>query len=178
VRRGRAAEEGTMRKLILGCAALAVAGLDCKSGSADAADYNNRIVDQQARIMTAIAELVAGCEDAASPGCEAKYAAAVTTVEDVRKIVGALEPFDGSTALRDAAVKLFTFYDDVIKVSYRELLDIQKLAEPTPEQLQRVLAIQAEVQQREAGMDAELDAAQKAFAAKYNVILQPNAAQP
>ena len=167
-----------MRKLLLGCAALALAGLGCKSGSANAADYNNRIVDQQARIMSAISALVAGCEDAASPGCEAKYAEAVATAEDVLKQVGAMEPFDGSTTQRDAAVKQFTFYNDVIKVSYRELLDIQKLAEPTPEHLQRVVAIQTEVQQREAGMDAELDAAQKAFAAKYNVILPPNTAQP
>jgi hypothetical protein len=179
MRRCRLAEEGApMRKLILGCAALAVAALGCKTGAANAADYNNRIVEQQQRIMTAIAELVAGCEDAASAGCEAKYAGAVTTAEDVLKKVTAMEPFDGSTMLRDAAVKLFTFYGDVIKISYRELLDIQKLPEPTPENLQRVVEIQADVQKREAGMDAELDAAQRTFAAKYNVVLQPNAATP
>ena len=89
-------------------------------------------------------------------------------------IVGAMEPFDGNSDLRDAAVNLFRFYKYIASTDFKRILEILDMDEPTDADYEELDQIDAKIAERELPLDAAFQNAQKAFSDKNNLQLLKN----
>ena len=140
-------------------------------------EYNNQMISEQTKIMNLILEF--GRNNSQDPnvidGIRMKI---VEQAEKSLKVVEAMSGYEGSTRMRDAAVKLFKLYLDASKTSYKEMIDIlRKGAEISVEDVERIQQIQMELTEKEKPLDAEFQAAQKEFASKHKLMIQDNPLQ-
>ena len=88
-----------------------------------------------------------------------------------------MEPFNGSSQLRDTAIKLFEFYQDISENEYDEILDIFSQDEITEADVERIEDLAEGITEREKALDYEFSAVQKAFAQEYGILLRDNKLQ-
>ncbi|MCS6980968.1 MAG: hypothetical protein N2110_06070 [Flavobacteriales bacterium] len=98
-----------------------------------------------------------------------------STLQRHLKALETLPPFEGETALRDAARELFQLYFSVVNHEYPAILAEYRAAELTGRlQIERVRKLLEDIRFREAKADAAFLARQKEFAAKYGFPLRQN----
>jgi hypothetical protein len=142
-----------------------------------ALEYNNKIVDEQNKIITKILAFY----DATAAGSETSEKLrkeASEQCESSLKVIKALPDYEGDTRLRDAAVELLLFYQTMADKSFVEMMAIiEKGEEITDEDLAQLEKIEADITNKEVLLDAELANAQEAFSKKHNVTLVDNEIQ-
>jgi hypothetical protein len=142
-----------------------------------AVEYNNKIIDEQTKIMKLILEF--GNDESDDPAVmEGIRVRLVEQAEKSLAIVRKMPAFEGSTRLRDAAAGLFALYLDAGKTYYKEMLDIVSKGEGITEaDLLRIEEIDKELTSKEESLDKEFELAQNEFARKHNFAIEENPLQ-
>lgn len=158
----------------------------CKQGSVkgkdgkvykDAVEYNDFIVNRQMIVLKQMMAVADVTDDKLDWGLSV-MANTADTLDVLIKDVKDMPPYGKDSALRDAAVDLFTFYQRIFKDDYRELFEIRKnggLA--TEEGLTRMNEIVDKVSKEEDGLDSRFEKAQNAFAKSNGMRLEENSMQ-
>ena len=145
-----------------------------------AVEYNDKIVNCQNDIgykMLAIGEYVGSGEETtkeeASNLREIALKAAKKAVSDLEKM-GA---YSGDDAMRQAALNLFRFYENILTNEYAQMVDIlykEDFTDADSEQLGLLVQV---VSEKEAPFDEKFQDAQVAFAKKNGLELEENPLQ-
>jgi len=142
-----------------------------------AIEYNDQIINEQSKVIKLTLEFVKMI-DTDLDGCEAKRQEIVKQVETSIGVIEKMEPFEGNSELKNAALDLFRFYKKVYSEEYKMLLEmLTKGDEITQEDIDKITEISGQVQAEETKLDAAFSDAQSAFAKKYNVQIEENALQ-
>ncbi|MGV3630415.1 MAG: LIC11966 family surface protein [Bacteroidota bacterium] len=163
--------------MVLGLFLLISCGSSDTNGGQTPLEYNNQIISEQTKIMNLILEFGRNNSQDVNviDGIRLKI---VDQAEKSLKVVKAMEGYDGSTRMKEAAVALFSLYHDASKTSYKEMIDILKKGEDiSVEDVERIQQIQMELTEKEKPLDAEFQAAQKEFATKHKLMIQDNPLQ-
>ena len=143
-----------------------------KSSQMSAVDYNDAIVNEQNKIIEHILAMSNATYDIAES--DQHRLKIIEQCDSSIAIVGAMEPFDGNSDLRDAAVNLFRFYKDIASTDFKRILEILDMDEPTDADYEELDQIDAKIAERELPLDAAFQNAQKAFSDKNNLQLLKN----
>jgi hypothetical protein len=135
--------------------------------------YNDYIVEQQLNVgykMAAFNEAIANVEN----GLE-DVKVFHTELLDQAKVavanVKGMNGYAGNTALRDAALALYSFYVDIIADEYYEMMEIVVNPAPTEAQMVRVQELLEQITAEEQGFDQTYQKAQEDFAKAHNFTL-------
>ncbi len=145
-------------------------------GSSAAFKYNDRIVECQNKIIQKMFKLSDSFGRAQQTEMDAKLTELQEQIAESLALVSKMEDFKGSTRLRDAAIALIEFYQDIVLNEYREIVDIlgKGSGNFTEYERDRMLQIQNSISEREKPLDNELQAAQQEMAQRYNFKIQEN----
>ena len=168
-----------MKKSLSGLVFVVIAFFAVKyfiGGGGAAIRYNDRIVDSQGKIILKIFDLAKAFEKSDPDEMDAKLLDLQTQIDESLVTVSAMESFDGYVRLRDAAIELFKFYQDISREEYQEIVEIlsQPQSDITKDDYYRLQDIQADVEEREADLDKELQAAQQEFAKIHGFQVKAN----
>ncbi|MDD4218129.1 MAG: hypothetical protein PHZ24_12445 [Bacteroidales bacterium] len=141
--------------------------------------YNQYIIVSQTEVINSILELSAAVDGGDPEAIKTTYNDYVKTVEEVNTNICKLECFKGDCQLRDAAMSLFNFYEEIAKNEYREIIDILQIDEDelTAEHINRMNELITSVNDKETKQDADFKKAQNNFANRYGLTLDYNEMQ-
>lgn len=149
----------------------------CKNTQKQAIDYNNTIVDLQMQVVGAMQDFSMTFDSNDVSLMQQKHKELLTSIDGALKEISDIEAFDGSTEFKDAAVKLFEFYQDISKKDYVEIIDIFKKKEITQDDVENINKLDEDIGKREKVLDDEFAKVQEAFAIKYGITLIENELQ-
>ena len=167
-----------MKKIILGL--MLVSAISAQAQSDDKAiAYNDYIVNLQNTIGESIVTFndVMSTDTITAEGIKPYYEAMINNTKNAIVKINEVLPYDGNSDLKNAASDLFQFYLTIFQNEYKEMIDIifsDNIGDP---QLQRMNEILADISAKEAVLDGNFQAAQEAFAAKYNFEIIENELQ-
>jgi hypothetical protein len=140
----------------------------------DAKEYNDYIVNRQMIVMKNIMSIADVTDEKIDWGMQV-MARTADTIDILIKDIKNMPPYGKDSAMRDAAIDLFTFYKRIFKEDYRELFEIRKNGgAATEEGMARMSEIVDKVSKEEDGLDARFETAQNAFAKANNMRLEEN----
>lgn len=168
-----------MRKyLVLLWIVLAVALLfSCSNTNGLAIDYNDRIIGLQSKIMKSMIDFSKTFSTNDTALMEKKYTELLASIDSALTEAEALPPFNESNEFRDAAIRLFEFYDDVAKNEYGEIVEIFYQENVTEADADRIQALAEDISERERVLDQQFATVQKAFAKENGILLSDNKLQ-
>ena len=139
-----------------------------------AVSYNDYIVSVQFELGDAIKTFSSlfGAEELNEKNIREGYSILVMASENCLRKVENLKDFRGNTALRDASIELFRFYERTIKIEYKELMEIQLLVSPSESDFERWEEINKTVTDNEKPFDEKFANAQTEFAREFNFTLE------
>lgn len=168
-----------MKKILFSVLFISLFSLAHTQSFTDAIAYNDYIIEQQNLVGADILAFVDKFNDsdmtkaAILPSLERLLKTAKTSLATVEKI----EPFEGDSQLKPAAVKLFQFYVKVIDSDYRTMVDMLYGGELTDDVSSKLNTLVEKIQTDEASIDLNFATAQAAFAEKHNIELMTNELQ-
>lgn len=148
-----------------------------KSGSSDKltfstpAEYNDFIVDLQSGIKDEFTSLTDALN--ANDMNQAKLKATDLTAKCTLAVdtLNKLDSYNGNTAFRDAAIKLFTHYKDFSQKGLKEELEIMSKPQINDQDQQRIDQLDDEFSKKEDGLHSAFMESQKKFADENNLTL-------
>lgn len=145
----------------------------------DPVAYNDKIVNYQNQVVAGMLSLneSINIETTTHESIEKLRLELVKTAQSSISGTQKMPGFDGSTELRDAAVALFKFYEDVIQDEYKQMIDIIYKEEITEDDYANLTIILERVTQEEVAFDERFQNAQAAFARKHGLELIDNELQ-
>jgi hypothetical protein len=168
-----------MRKclVLLGIVLAGAMLLSCTNTNTQAIDYNDKIIGLQSKILRSMIDFskTFSTNDGALMG--KKYTELLASIDSALTEAEALQPFNGSSEFRDAAIRLFEFYDDVAKNEYGEIVEIFYQENVTEADADRIQELAEDISEREGVLDHQFATVQKAFAKKNGIILTDNKLQ-
>lgn len=162
-------------KKVFGLFSLAVVMMlvSCGPTPEQAAEYNDKIIDQQISIVDKIDALVESYQYYIPEDMDKAWNEALNQANKGIEAINALEKFDGSTDFKEAALELFNSYKAVLENQHKEMVRIYKIPDEqfTEEHYNQwdKLAEEADKKMEEA-FDKFGDAQDK-FAKKYQLVL-------
>jgi len=142
-----------------------------------AIDYNDKIVDEQSKIIVLTLEFV-DLIDIDLNACETKRVEMVKQIETSILVVEKMGSFEGNSELRTAALNLFRFYKKVYSVEYKMFLDyLLKGEDITEEEVTELTEISTRIGEEEVVLDEAFAIAQENFAVKYGFVIEENELQ-
>jgi hypothetical protein len=153
--------------------------LSAQNPYASAVDYNDFIVEQQNAIGSAIINFntIFGDENLNEEMALAGHGELLSVIQQSIDAMEVLEAFEGNTELRNSALELFRFYDRIVQKQYLDMLYIMLKVEITSDDEELMGDLLRSITDEEAGFDLRFQAAQNAFAEKYNFKLIENEMQ-
>ncbi len=141
--------------------------------------YNDYIVELQTKIGESILAFndAVSTDTITSAGIQPYYDAMINDTKNAITKINAVLPYEGNSDLKNAAADLFQFYLTIFQNEYKEMIGIifgDAIGDP---QLQRMNEILADISAKEAVLDGNFQAAQVAFATKYNFEIIENELQ-
>lgn len=154
---------------------IAAVSVSAQTTFKDAVEYNDYIVLKQQRIGVQLNEYVSMAADTTTTAdnLEAKRLAAVTEATKLTNDVKKMPAWKGNTAFRDAAVKLFSFYQSTLNNEFKEIGEILLKNELTEDDYKKIEELQKKITAIEAPLDDVYLDAQKKFAADNNFTIAP-----
>jgi hypothetical protein len=149
----------------------------CKDTKSQAIDYNDKIVRLQSKIGKSMIAFSRTFSSNNMTLMETKYTELLDSIDFALSSAEAMGPFNGTSELRDTAIKLFEFYQDISENEYDEILDIFSQNEITESDVERIEELAEGISEREKALDYEFAAVQKAFAQEYGILLRDNKLQ-
>jgi hypothetical protein len=142
--------------------------------------YNDYIVGEQVAVLTHMLEVNSLLAENPEQA-KLKLSEGIQRIQEGIENLKKLEPFNGNTEFRDAAIALFEFYDEAFSNDYNELLTLLiKLNTEGIEneaELNRVFEIPMQIEERERAFDEQFNLAQQQFITRNKIILQQNPLQ-
>lgn len=166
-----------MKKIVLICiTAISVASCSFLD-SQKATEYNNKIVEEQNKIVKSVFELVNVMQTSDSLHAQQKRAELVTIVDAAIKNAQALSYSGDDKGLKATYQKMLEFYKKTMSEDYKEIIALsfdQNADASTVTQVQeKVNAIST----AESTIDKQFQDAQMAFAKEHNMKVQENELQ-
>jgi hypothetical protein len=129
-----------------------------------AEEYNNYIIDLQLETIKSIQQFSDACSEGIPQQMKFTFEEfqiqTQTSIEKLKK----LGDFNGSTELRDEAMKLFEFYADIAKYEYKQILEILLKSDYSEQDDITVDSLIKVVAEKEDIMDNSFEKAQKKYA--------------
>lgn len=129
-----------------------------------AEEYNNYIIDLQVETIKSIHRFSDACSEGIPQQMKFTFEEfqiqTQTAIEKLKK----LDSFNGSTELRDEAMKLFEFYSEIAKYEYKQILEILLKNDYSEQDDITVDSLIKVVGEKEDIMDTNFEKAQKMFA--------------
>lgn len=166
-----------MKKLVYLLFIVAVAATTGCEKKLTATEYNNKIIDEQSKVLDLVLDFTAKVDENDMKGARLLLEKTGVQCDSSIKTIEAMGPFDDDASFKDAAIDLFKFYKRAFSSDYKELLDIIEKTEPTMEDLDRVNVIVKKVSDEEMVLDDKVQKAQKEFADKHDVKITDNSMQ-
>lgn len=142
-----------------------------------AVQYNDYIVNRQTTLVKRVLEFgkIAGTDlDSASRYLGTVEKEAAVMLEELK----GMPPYKKDSALRDAAIRSFTFYKRVLADDYRRIIETGTRPGITPEESEKEInGIVENLSEEEDKLDKVFQQAQRDFARKHNMRLQENSIQ-
>jgi hypothetical protein len=140
-------------------------------------EYNDTIIKEQSKILELMLQMTDQFENSLDKADSIRIQVVAQT-KTSQEIVSKLPDYKGNTELRDAALALFKFYEEIHAGEFKELIDIQrKDTSITMEDLVRVEEIQKTITDKETVLDARMEKAQTDFAKEHNIQIEANKLQ-
>lgn len=140
-------------------------------------EYNDSIIKEQSKILELMMQMTAEFDNSLDKADSVRVLV-INQAKSSQDIVSKLPDYKGNTELRDAALALFKFYEEIHNKEFKELIDIQrKDTAITMEDLVRVEEIQKVISEKESGLDERMEKAQNAFAKEHNIQIEENKLQ-
>ena len=166
-----------MKKLVYLLFIVAVAAKTGCEKKLTATEYNNKIIDEQGKVLDLVLDFTAKVDESDMKGARLLLEKTGVQCDSSIKTIEAMGPFDDDASFKDAAIDLFKFYKRAFATDYKELLDIIEKEEPTMEDLDRVNVIVKKVSDEEMVLDDKVQKVQKEFADKHDVKITDNSMQ-
>ncbi len=151
-------------------AAMLVATTSCGPTTDDAIKYNDKIINEQVKIITKINELYKAFDDYTNfAKIDKCYADAQAQLQTGTDAVTQLDKFDGNADFRDGALKLFGLYKSILQNELKQMIAINRLPNDqfTPEIKDKMQKLGEQSMKKMDDGLAELQQTQSAFAKKY-----------
>jgi hypothetical protein len=142
-----------------------------------AVEYNDYIVDMQMGIMNSIAAFTASFDSTSKTFTESKRLALVANSKNSIAKLKLMPAFKGNINFRNAAIKLFEFYQLIAEADYKKMVDIifkQKITDADKVTLDELVK---SVTEKEAVFDKAFLGEQKKFATANNFTLSTTTAE-
>jgi len=141
-------------------------------------EYNDYIVTRQSTLMKNVLEFSKIAEISLDSAEAMLKTSALQTDKMIDEIKG-MPPYKGDSALRDAAIKSFSFYKGVFEKDYVDILNIRRKGADnfTNEDVAEANRIVDKIGKEEEVLDAGFHNAQKNYADKNNMKLIDNSMQ-
>ncbi len=131
-------------------------------------EYNDFIVDHQNAIIRYMVRLTTAFDNGNDQEVRMQYNALVARSDSSLIMIKQLSDYEGDTTLRNAALELLSFYNQVFHTEYKEMIDIfLKGDTATDADITRLNAIVVRVREREELLNQNLSLAQSQFAVKF-----------
>ena len=166
-----------MKKLVYLLFIVAVAATTGCEKKLTATEYNNKIIDEQGKVLDLVLDFTAKVDESDMKGARLLLEKTGEQCDSSIKTIEAMGPFDDDASFKDAAIDLFKFYKRAFATDYKELLDIIEKEEPAMEDLDRVNVIVKKVSDEEMVLDDKVQKVQKEFADKHDVKITDNSMQ-
>lgn len=144
--------------------------ISCGPTSEQAIAYNDKIIDQQVAIINKVDALNTSFKTWENKaGMDKAWTEAVKQVETSTTEVTAMDAFDKNSDFKEAALKLFGIYKEVLNNEYKEMLALYKLPNDlfTKEQEERWGKLSEQAFEKMDKALNELKPVQAQFAEKY-----------
>ncbi|MFN8395454.1 MAG: hypothetical protein U0176_12490 [Bacteroidia bacterium] len=152
--------------LLLGCLLMALVSCN-RVTPASAVAYNDAIVDVQSRVVGYFDQFVMAADTGDSLSAVKALTTALDSARGGQQRLEAMEPFDGSTTLRDAAVNLVKHYVQGLDHDWREIVGVLTNHNATMEQLEQANQVRDDFSIEEDKLFKEVEKAQQEMATKY-----------
>lgn len=150
----------------------------CGNKTDEALQYSNKLVELQTNVYKAFITFSNSMASADMPKIKENHQLAVKAANDALDAIKKIEPFDGDDNLRLKMQALLEFYLSILNNEFKEAVAIiEKGTNATPEDIIKINALSSNITQKEAKLDSEAQAAQKAFSEKYKFTLQTSEIQ-
>jgi hypothetical protein len=140
-----------------------------------AVDYNDYIVDMQMGIMNSIAAFTATFDSTSKTYTESKRLALVANSKNSLAKLKLMPAFKGNINFRNAAIKLFEFYQMIAETEYKKMADIIFKEKITDADKMNMDELIKSVTEKEDVLDKAFLGEQKKFAAANNFTLSTTA---
>ena len=139
--------------------------------------YNDQIIALQTKIIKSMIAFSKSFGTGDGKAMMKAHKSMVSTIETTLAAAKKVGPFQGDSSLRDGAVELFAFYDDISKKEYLEIVKILSSGKPDKKGMARMNEIVQSITVRENALDAKFQKTQVAFTKKYGIALTENKMQ-
>lgn len=140
-----------------------------------AVEYNDFIVDQQNAIIRRMLKLNALYDQGSAPEIRLQFDSLVLQSTQCLQEIQNLTPFEDDSLLKQEALKLFGFYDQIFHHEYKRMLDIfLKGEEATDAEVEELNAIVDRVGAQEAELQESLGKTQQQFSQKHGFEFEAN----
>ncbi len=142
--------------------------------------YNNKIINQQVKIVRGIENLKKAIDDYnVIPPIEAiknmsiVYDSTIFQIDTSIALIDAMKPFKNDNSLQQAAKKLFSDYKGIIEQNYKQIIELYKLPDQmfTKSDQKKLDSLLKDANVKLQSSYNKFYAAQKAFADKYKLSL-------
>jgi len=139
--------------------------------------YNDKIIALQTRIIKSMIAFSKSFGTGDGKIMMKAHKSMVSTIETTLKEAKKVGPFQGDSSLRDGAVELFKFYNEISKKEYLEIVKILSAGKPSKKGMARMNEIVESITVRENALDKKFQGIQVAFTKKYGIALTENRMQ-
>lgn len=152
---------------------LVLLGYSCKQKSnqtdepivfSTAEEYNNYIIDIQVETIKSIQRFSDACAEGIPQQMKFTFEEFQIQTQTAIENLNKLGDFNGSTELRDEAMKLFEFYAEIAKYEYKQILEILLKSDYSEQDDITVDSLIKVVAEKEDIMDNNFEKAQKKYA--------------
>lgn len=168
-------KEGELNKEAVKTTDTVTAKEEPKSGKPSPMEYNDRLIGIQNSVIKEFLELAKTLSSNDKAAIAAAYTKALEITNTAVEAVKKEGPFDGDDNFRLKLQALLEFYKSIVENEYKEMIKIlSKGSKIKPKDMDKLTKIQASISERENKLDAEMSAAQSAFAVKNGIQLETN----
>jgi hypothetical protein len=143
--------------------------VSCGPSADDAIKYNEELVNQQTKIFDKESALIEVISKNMPEKLDGLCAELSKQIDESISIVEKMDAFDGKTELKDAALKVFKTYKDVVSNEYKSMIAYSKTPDSlyTQEDDDKVMELSNKIDEKLNKAIDEFVELQKQFASKY-----------
>ena len=162
-----------IKKLLLLCAGIVLI-TSAQAQNKKAAQYNNKIIDIQYKLVPDVVNFFKAFEGGNLTDLKSKKAILSKDFDAAIKKVSAMKPFEGDAGLRDAALDWFKLYKSSLDAEYNHIIELASIPKDkrTADDKAKLQKLSDQLIGKETEIDLKFEAAQVEFSKKHNLELK------